>query len=77
MKAYHDIFFTWCVPGLILVIFGRLAAHPALIHFGISLLSIGCVYYGKIKRHRRAWSVAWQALSVVYLILGLAELLRF
>ena len=76
MKTYSMIFFTWCVPGLILVVFGHLGGQLSLSHFGIALLSIGLVYYGRLKKHHRAWSNTWLALSLVYLVLGIAELIR-
>ena len=75
-QHYHVIFFTWCVPGLLLVIFGNLAAQPALVHFGISLLALGLIYYGRAKQHPRAWYVLWLTISTVYLILGMTELIR-
>jgi hypothetical protein len=77
MRTYSDIFFTWCIPGLILVLFGRLAGHQALMHFGMSLLAVGFIYYAKIKRHHRAWSATWLVLALIYLVLGLVELVRF
>jgi len=75
-KGYRELFFTWCVPGVILVIIGRLSDRLVLSHVGMALLTIGVFYYGKLKRYRRWWSVAWLALCSVYLILGFLELLR-
>ena len=73
-KGYKDLFFTWCVPGLVLVIIGRLAGRVALSHFGMALLSIGIFYYGKIKRHGWWWDALWIILFFVYLTLGFVEL---
>ena len=75
-QNYNVIFFTWCVPGLLLIIFGRLAGQSALVHFGISLFGLGAIYYGRAKRHPRAWYVLWLTISTVYLILGMTELIR-
>ena len=74
-QNYNAIFFTWCVPGLLLVVFGTLAGRPALTHFGIALLSLGLIYYGRAKQHPRAWYILWLTISTVYLILGMAELI--
>ena len=75
-QEYRTLFFTWCVPGIILVIFGRLSDRPVLSHFGMALLSIGILYYGKVKRFRTWWQVVWLALFSVYLALGFLELLK-
>ena len=75
-KGYRELFFTWCVPGVILVIMGRLSDRVALSHFGMALLSIGVLYYGRVKRFRRWWFVVWLALFSVYLTLGFLELLK-
>ncbi len=74
-QNYNAIFFTWCVPGLLLVVFGTLAGRPMLTHFGIALLGLGLIYYGRAKRHPRAWYVLWLTISTVYLILGMTELI--
>ena len=71
---YHEIFFTWCAPGAVLVMVGKLSGRPVLAHFGMALLSIGVLYYGKVKQHRRLWFVAWLLVSVIYLALGFTEL---
>ena len=76
MKTYYGIFFTWCVPGVVLVLWGRASGQMVLAHFGMVLLSVGLFYYGRVKRHRVAWAVAWLALAVMYLGLGLVELWR-
>ena len=75
-QNYNVIFFTWCVPGLLLVVFGRLAGEAAMMHFGISLLGLGLLYYGRAKQHARAWYVLCLTISTVYLILGMTELIR-
>ena len=73
--TYTGIFFTWCVPGLLLITFGTLAAHPALTHFGVALISLGLIYYGRAKRHPRAWYIFWLGMSTIYFILGMVEVL--
>ena len=73
---YRELFFTWCVPGIILVILGRLSDRLVLSHFGMALLCIGVLYYGKVKRFRRWWQVVWLALFSVYLAFGFLELLK-
>jgi hypothetical protein len=42
----------------------------------MALLSIGVLYYGRVKRFRRWWFVVWLALFSVYLTLGFLELLK-
>jgi len=74
-QNYSAIFFTWCVPGLLLIIFGVLAGQPPLAHFGIALLGLGLIYYGRAKQHPRAWYVLWLTISTVYIILGMTELI--
>ncbi len=73
-KSYREIFFTWGVPGVILVAVGTLIGHPALPSFGMALLSLGLVQYGRLKGYQRSWFAIWLLLAVVYLALGLAEL---
>jgi hypothetical protein len=75
-KSYREIFFLYCVPGLILVMLGVLLQRADLPHFGVALLSLGIVHYGRTKGHRRAWAVLWMVLAVVYLVLGTAELIQ-
>ena len=75
-QPYSAIFFTWCVPGLLLIIFGALAGEWAFSHFGVALIGLGLIYYGRAKRHPRAWYVLWLTISTVYLILGMTELIR-
>ena len=74
-QTYSGIFFTWCVPGLLLITFGALAAHPALTHFGVSLIGLGLIYYGRAKRHPRAWYIFWLGIATIYFILGMTEVL--
>ncbi len=74
-QSYGAIFFTWCVPGLLLIMFGTLAGLPALTHFGVALISLGLIYYGRAKQHPRAWYIFWLGLSTIYLVLGMTELL--
>lgn len=73
-KSYREIFFTWCVPGIILIAAGALMGHPALPSFGMALLALGLVQYGRLKGYRRVWFTIWLLLAVVYLALGLTEL---
>ena len=72
---YRMIFFTWCVPGMLLIVFGTLAGHRALIHFGVALISLGLIYYGRAHRHSRIWYMFWLGLSAIYLALGVLEVL--
>lgn len=76
-QTYSAIFFTWCVPGLLLIVFGRLTGQPALTHFGVALIGLGLLYYGRAKRHPRAWYIFWLGLSTIYLILGMTEVLSW
>ena len=73
-KGYRELFFRWCVPGLILVVLGRLVDRLALSHLGMASLSIGIFFYGKLKGFRRWWSLAWMALIGIYFLLALTEL---
>ena len=73
-KGYKGIFFTWCVPGLVLVLVGQQAGRVALSFFGMALLSIGIFYYGKIKKHGWWWYTLWLVLFFVYLTFGFVEL---
>lgn len=75
-KSYREIFFVYCIPGLILVVLGTLISRADLPHFGVALLSLGMVHYGKTKGYRRLWTAIWIILCVVYLILGLFELVN-
>jgi hypothetical protein len=75
-KSYREVFFLYCVPGLILVMLGVLMNRADLPHLGIALMSLGLVHYGRTKGHRRAWTVLWMVLCVIYLILGIAELIQ-
>ena len=75
-SKYNAIFFVWIVPGVILVGLSYLTDRLAFSHFGIALLSIGCFYYGKVKRHHRFWCVIWLALFGVYLTLGFIEIFK-
>ena len=72
--GYRELFITMCVPGLILVVFGRLADRIALSHVGMALVSVGIFFYGKLKGFRRWWHIAWLALVGIYLLLALSEL---
>ena len=74
--SYKEIFFTWCVPGMVLVGVGQLSGRMALSYFGMAMLSAGVRVYGRVKRHRPAWSIAWLLMSLTYLLLGFAELVR-
>ena len=74
--SYEEIFFTWSVPGMSLVIIGYMTDQRGFVHFGMALLSIGVYYYGKLKKLVRPWQVAWMALFSVYLTLAFYELLR-
>jgi hypothetical protein len=74
-QNYGTIFFTWCVPGLLLIVFGTLSGQLALTHFGVALISLGLIYYGRAKQHPRAWYMFWLGLSTIYLILGMTEVL--
>ena len=75
-SKYNAIFFVWVVPGIILVALGYLIDRIVFSHFGIALLSIGCFYYGKVKRHNRFWYVIWLTLFGVYLSLGFLAILE-
>jgi hypothetical protein len=75
-QNYNAIFFTWCVPGLLLIVFGLMAGQLAFSHFGVALLGLGLIYYGRAKKHPRRWYVLWLTISAVYLVLGLIELFR-
>jgi hypothetical protein len=75
-KGYGEIFFTWCVPGLLLVAFGQLADQLSLTHFGVALLALGLIYYGKAKNHPAAWRMMWLGVAVSYLAFGVIELIR-
>lgn len=75
-KNYREIFFRYCMPGLILVLLGVLMNRADLPHLGIALMSLGLVHYGRMKGHRRAWTVLWMTLAVVYLALGIAEFVQ-
>ena len=74
--SYEEIFFTWSVPGICLVIVGSMAEQSVFSHFGMALLSIGVYYYGKVKQLTRVWQMAWMALFSIYLTLAFYELLR-
>ena len=69
------LFFAWCVPGLVLVAVGVLLELPALPQFGVSLLCIGLVFYGKHKGYHVRWRIWWRSLSLIFLVLGLAFLI--
>ena len=75
-SKYNAIFFVWVVPGIILVVLGYLTDRIVFSHFGIALLSVGCFYYGKVKRHNRFWYVIWLVLFGVYLSLGFLAILQ-
>jgi hypothetical protein len=75
-QKYSAIFFTWCVPGLLLIIFGVMAGQPAFSHFGVALLCLGLIYYGRAKQHPRRWYLLWLTISAVYVVLGAIELVR-
>lgn len=75
-KSYREIFFLYCMPGLILVMLGVLLNRADLPHLGIALMSLGLVHYGRMKGHRQAWTVLWMVLCVIYLVLGIAELVQ-
>ena len=75
-QPYSSIFFTWCVPGLLLIIFGTVAGEKAMTHFGVSLIGLGLIYYGRVKRHPYLWYMFWLSISTVYIILGMTELIR-
>lgn len=74
--TYEEIFFTWSVPGVCLVIIGHMSGQDVFLHFGMALLSIGVYYYGRLKRLSRVWQIAWMALFSAYLTLSFYELLR-
>ena len=74
-QNYGAIFFTWCVPGLLLIVFGTLSGEPALTHFGVALIGLGLIYYGRAKQHPRTWYIFWLGLSTIYLALGMSEVL--
>ena len=75
-KNYREIFFVYCVPGLLLIIIGVLIGRADLPHLGVALLSLGMVHYGKTKGYRRLWTAIWVILCVVYLLLGSIELVN-
>ena len=58
-KNYREIFFVYCVPGLLLVIIGVLIGRADLPHLGVALLSLGMVHYGKTKGYHRLWTAIW------------------
>ena len=74
--SYEEVFFTFSVPGMILVIIGHMAGENLFSHFGMALLCIGVYYYGKLKGLNRPWQIAWMALFSAYLTLSFYELLR-
>ena len=75
-KSYQEIFFQWCIPGLVLVIAGQTMGVAALPLLGMALLSLGLLHYSRTKRRGRLWSAFWLTLSIVYLLLGVADLVR-
>ena len=75
-KSYQEIFFQWCVPGLVLVIAGQIMGVAALPLFGMALLSLGLLHYSRTKGRGRLWSAFWLTLSIGYLLLGMVELVR-
>ena len=74
-RNYSAIFFTWCVPGLLLIVFGTLAGHLALTRFGVALIGLGLIYYGRAKQHPRSWYIFWLGFSAIYFVLGMMEVL--
>jgi hypothetical protein len=75
-KGYREVFLTWCLPGVVLVAVGQLAGRPAFSYFGMSLLSMGVLYYGKLKKYNRVWYYAWLMLFFIYLTYGFVEMLK-
>ena len=73
-KNIREVFFRYCLPGIALILAGSLTAHLALSHFGVALLSLGLAHYGQAKGYRKIWAVAWTILCVIYLVLGIGEL---
>ena len=61
---YEEIFFTWSVPGMSLVLIGHMAEQHVFSHFGMALLSLGVYYYGKLKGLARLWQIGKQKLRV-------------
>ena len=76
LSTYSSIFFVWSVPGIILVVLGYLTDRVMFSNFGLALLSVGVIYYGKAKRHHWIWHAVWLTLFIVYLSLAVFELLR-
>ena len=74
VKNIREVFFQYCLPGVALVLAGSLAARPDFSHLGVALLSLGLAHYGQAKGYRRMWLVAWIILCVIYLVLGIGEL---
>ena len=75
-QTYGAIFFMWCVPGIVLLALGYLTSRVMFSNFGVALLAIGVIYYGKAKRHNLVWYAVWLSLFIVYLTLAFFELLR-
>ncbi len=76
LPTYSSIFFVWSVPGLILVVIGYLTDRVMFSNFGVALLSIGVIYYGKMRRHNWVWYAVWLTLFFVYISLAFFELLK-
>ena len=74
--TYSSIFFMWSVPGIVLVVLGYLTDRVMFSNFGVALLSVGVIYYGKVKRHNWVWYTVWMTLFIVYLTLAFFELLK-
>jgi hypothetical protein len=72
--GYKEIVLTWCIPGLVLVGIGQGFGRVAFSYFGVAMLSAGIRGYGRLKRNRPIWSIAWLVISILYLVLGFAEL---
>ena len=75
-REYREIFFVYCVPGLALVLVGSLLARHDWVHFGIALLALGLIHYGRTKGYRRGWTAVWTLLCLVYVVLGILEVFR-
>ena len=73
-KNIREVFFQYCLPGFAVVLAGSLTARPDLSHLGVALLSLGLAHYGQAKGYRRIWTAAWTILCVIYLVLGIGEL---
>lgn len=74
--SYEEIFFTWTVPGMSLVLIGYMTQGPVFAHVGMALLCLGVYYYGRLRSLNRFWQMAWMAMFSVYLTLAFYELLR-